>query len=195
MFRARLDAFTASTLFEELYDQKDSMDVYKLLGHFNSSGSDLNEWTVKHDAVQSMCENIATRLKQYMPQDSDQALLDQALLDQIEELRRQNAELTAQCKSQTATPPNPTAPSAKAAGIQTFSAPSPGASPSSASAVPPAPLSSKKTAFDQYRRPKDKPAAFGTQAPEGYGKAKIDAWIRFFFLRTSNLRLKDCLAK
>ena len=102
MFRARLDAFTASTLFEELYDQKDSMDVYKLLGHFNSSGSDLNEWTVKHDAVQSMCENIATRLKQYMPQD-----FDQALLDQIEELRRQNAELTAQCKSQTATPPNP----------------------------------------------------------------------------------------
>ena len=67
MFRARLDAFTASTLFEELYDQKDSMDVYKLLGHFNSSGSDLNEWTVKHDAVQSMCENIATHLKQYMP--------------------------------------------------------------------------------------------------------------------------------
>ena len=29
------------------------------------------------------------------------------ILDQSEELRRQNAELTAQCKSQTATPPNP----------------------------------------------------------------------------------------
>ena len=113
MFRTRLVALTASTLFEELYEQKDSIDVYKLLGHFNSSGSDLNEWTVKYDAVQSMCENIATHLKQYMPQDSDQALLDQ-----IEELRRQNAELTAQRKSQTATPPNPTAPSAKAAGIQ-----------------------------------------------------------------------------
>ena len=67
MFRTRLDALIASTLFKELYKQRDSIDVYKLLSHFNSSGSDLNEWTVKHDAVQSMCENIATHLKQYMP--------------------------------------------------------------------------------------------------------------------------------
>ena len=74
MFRTRLDALIASTLFKELYKQRDSIDVYKLLSHFNSSGSDWNEWTVKHDAVQSMCENIATHLKQYMPQDSDQAL-------------------------------------------------------------------------------------------------------------------------
>ena len=96
MFRTRLDALIASTLFKELYRQKDSFDVCKVLGHFSSSDSDLNEWTVKQEAVQAMCDNIVTHLKQFMPQDSDQALLNQ-----IEELRRQNAELTAQCKSQT----------------------------------------------------------------------------------------------
>lgn len=119
MFRTRLDALIASTLFKELYRQKDSIDVCKVLGHFSSSDSDLNEWTVKQEAVQAMCDNIVTHLKQFMPQDSDQALLNQ-----IEELRRQNAELTAQCKSQTENPPNPpSAPSAKAAGIGSFFAP------------------------------------------------------------------------
>jgi len=131
MFRTRLDALIASTLFKELHRQKDSIDVCKVLGHFSSTDSDLNEWTAKQEAVQAMCENIVTHLKQFMPQDSDQALLNQ-----IEELRRQNAELTAQCKSQTETSPNPpSAPLAKAAGIPSFFPPSSGASPSSAKAA------------------------------------------------------------
>ena len=176
MFRTRLDALIASTLFKELYRQKDSIDVCKVLGHFSSSDSDLNEWTVKQEAVQAMCENIVTHLKQFMPQESDQALLNQ-----IEELRRQNAELTAQCKSQTENPPNPpSAPSAKAAGIGSFFAPSSSAPPAPAKAAPSAPPSSKPRVFEQFRRPEDKPPAFGTQPPEGYGKAKIDAWIRKF---------------
>ena len=176
MFRTRLDALIASTLFKELHCQKDSIDVCKVLGHFSSTDSDLNEWTAKQEAVQAMCENIVTHLKQFMPQDSDQALLNQ-----IEELRRQNAELTAQCKSQTETSPNPpSAPLAKAAGIPSFFPPSSGASPSSAKAAPLASPSRKQCAFEQYRRPEDKPEAFGTQPPEGYGKTKIDAWIKKF---------------
>ena len=174
MFRTRLDALTASTLFEELYEQKDSIDVYKLLGHFNSSGSDLNEWTVKYDAVQSMCENTLRHTSNNTcPKTPTKPYLIR-LKNCVAKMR--NLQPSANLRQQ------PNGPIRESCGYPKPSfAPSPGASPSSASAVPPAPLSSKKTAFDQYRRPKDKPAAFGTQPPEGYGKAKIDAWIRFFF--------------
>ena len=32
--------------------------------------------------------------------------------------------------------------------------------------------------FDEFRRPAEKPAFFGTHPPEGYGRAKVDQWIK-----------------
>ena len=174
MFRTRLDALIASTLSKEFYRQKDSFDVQKILEHFSPANSDMNDWTVKTEAIKTMCENIISHLMQYMPQETDQALLTQ-----IEELRRQNAELTAQCQNQTANPSNPPlAPpdksASKPAGIQSFFPPPSGPSPP----VPSPPI--KQDALHSYCRPEGSAAAFGTHPPEGYGKAKIDAWIRKF---------------
>ena len=182
MFRSRTEALVASELMKELYKQRDSVDLNKVLSQFIASGEDINEWSTKQNAVSQLCTNLVAHLQTLMPQDKSQTLLEE-----VEKLRQENAALQAKAQqqhpaAQEQTQPQPAQPpqgqtqqpptqQVAQSGIPSFFPPASSPSP------PPVPASSP---FEQYRRPAEKPEVFGTHPPEGYGKAKIDAWIKKF---------------
>ena len=52
MLRKRLDAMIASELFKEVYKQRDTVDLSKLLNEYCPTGEDINDWSTKQTAVQ-----------------------------------------------------------------------------------------------------------------------------------------------
>ena len=53
VFRTRLDALIASTL-------SNGIDLNKVLTQFCSSDADLNDWTVKQQAVRNLCDTFSS---------------------------------------------------------------------------------------------------------------------------------------
>ena len=160
VFRSRQEAMVASSLFKEIYNQKDDVDLTKVLKHFAPANSNLDDFTVKQQAVKSLCANIVDHLKQYMPVDQNQQMLQE-----LEKLRQENQAL----KANQGTPP-------PASTIPAMFQPSTGANasqPSQPNAIPPS-----QAFLDQYRKPASAPAILGTSPPESHTKGKIDAWIK-----------------
>lgn len=161
VFRSRQEAMVASSLFKEIYNQKDDVDLTKVLKHFAPANSNFDDFSVKQQAVKSLCTNIVEHLKQYMPVDQNQQMLQE-----LEKLRQENQALKA--NQGTPPPPGGTIPA-----LFHGSTGSGAAQPSQLNTV-----QSSQTFLDQYRKPASAPAIFGTSPPESHTKAKIEAWIK-----------------
>ena len=162
VFRPRQEAMVASSLFKEIYHQKDDLDLTKVLKHFAPANSNFDGFSVKQQAVKSFfCTNIVEHLKQYMPGDQNQQMLQE-----LEKLRQENQALKA--NQGTPLPPGGTIPAMfqGSTGFDAFHPPQPNTVPSS------------QTFLDQYRKPASAPAIFGTSPPESHTKAKIEVWIK-----------------
>ena len=77
VFRSRMESMVASTLFKEMWSQKDDIDLVKVLKHFTPANSNPEDFSVKQQAVKDLCTNIVEHLKQFMPVDQNQTMLQE----------------------------------------------------------------------------------------------------------------------
>ena len=77
VFRSRMESMVASTLSEEMWNQKDDVDLVKVLKHCAPANSNPEDFSVKQQAVKDLCTNIVEHLKQFMPVDQNQTMLQE----------------------------------------------------------------------------------------------------------------------
>ena len=63
VFRTRLDALIASTIFKGIHKKRDEIGLNKALTQFCSSDADLSDWTVKQQAIQNLCDTLISKSK------------------------------------------------------------------------------------------------------------------------------------
>ena len=77
-------------LFREMPKQKDTIDFTKLLSTFMPSGQDPQEWDTKLTSIKNLVQATLEHYKTLCPQDPQQAILEE-----LEKLKAENAALKA----------------------------------------------------------------------------------------------------
>lgn len=168
LFRNRTEAMLASAISKELYQQKDQIDLNKVLAHFAPNGTDPNDWNQRQDLINQLAKKIVGDFKQYMPVDQQQLMMDE-----LERLKAENARLN-QLHSGTSGG-NPT-PLAKAFAASPKDPKDPKDPNDAGSPLPTVP--DEFDPLEQYRRPKKSRAVFGYLSPDDGSKTKINQWIK-----------------
>ena len=145
---------------KSFYKLQSEINLQTLVAHFNSSSEDLTDWTVKQQAVQAMCDDIVQHLRQYLPVDKNQKVLEQieALKVEHEKLRQQQGqESTSHAKAPGLSLPEMLSRNSSSA-------------PSGETSAPAIPLK-------QFRRSTHAPCILGTQPPSGGNQDAVTQWI------------------
>ena len=100
-FRNRLEATFATTLFREMSKQKDTLDFHRLLGAFTPQGQDPQEWDTKLTSIKGLVQSTLDHFRTLCPQDSQQAILEE-----LEKLKAENAALKASQAPDSGNPPS-----------------------------------------------------------------------------------------
>ena len=101
-FRNRMEATFATMLFREMSKQKDAIDFTKLLNAFTTPGQDPQEWDTKLTSIKNLVQATLDHYKTLCPQDPQQAILEQ-----LEKLKAENAALKAGQVLDSTDPANP----------------------------------------------------------------------------------------
>ena len=163
-FRNRLEATFATTLFREMSKQKDTLDFHRLLGAFTPQGQDPQEWDTKLTSIKGLVQSTLDHFRTLCPQDSQQAILEE-----LEELKAENAALKASQAPDSGNPPSQQT-QRPPTGQPQINAFFPNSSTPGGPSSPADPLMS-------YRR-KDAQAFYAIQAPQTGTEAKVRDWVK-----------------
>ena len=97
-----MEATFATMLFREMSKQKDAIDFTKLLNAFTTPGQDPQEWDTKLTSIKNLVQATLDHYKTLCPQDPQQAILEQ-----LEKLKAENAALKAGQVLDSTDPANP----------------------------------------------------------------------------------------
>lgn len=163
-FRNRLEATFATTLFREMSKQKDTLDFHRLLGAFTPQGQDPQEWDTKLTSIKGLVQSTLDHFRTLCPQDSQQAILEE-----LEKLKAENAALKASQAPDSGNPPSQQT-QRPPTGQPQINAFFPNSSTPGGPSSPADPLMS-------YRR-KDAQAFYAIQAPQTGTEAKVRDWVK-----------------
>ena len=159
-FRTRLDALIASTL-------SNGIDLNKVLTQFCSSDADLNDWTVKQQAVRNLCDTFSSWKNTCLWTKTNRSLKKwRNFAKRMPNSKHQTSREGAQ--------PMGSTPTSKRGNLRWWTC----SLFSKNSGYRCFIWKSRTKLFDEFRRPAEKPAFFGTHPPEGYGRAKVDQRIK-----------------